>query len=275
MRNALAILTVVVLFSSVASAQLFYPIQDIAINKAGGEQYASGETCTQARAAKYRQHFALMDFDWAAIEAAGLAYAAPVYTLSMVTAPLTAAGDSLEGRSARILISANNTPTVVADGNCQFTNFSWTAPDVNPATTSQYSQTLAMDDPLNPGNWIVDPVNSVGGWPWGDFDGLRNYVGQFNPNQLVFAAPDTRGYVDLHPMWMAQIFSGVGAAGNAVVGIYTFDMGGGVTPHPENGEAYFSEAGQALSPRIDVTPEPASLLLIAVGGIGLLLRKRR
>ena len=70
MRNALAILTVVVLFSSVASAQLFYPVQDIAINKAGGEQYASGETCTQARVAKYRQHYALMNFDWAAIEAA-------------------------------------------------------------------------------------------------------------------------------------------------------------------------------------------------------------
>ena len=265
MRNALAILTVVVLFSSVASAQLFYPIQDIAINKAGGEQYASGETCTQARVAKYRQHYALMDFDWAAIEAAGLAYAAPVYTLSM-----RSADDRLDGIRARILISSNNTPLVVSDGSCQFTNFSWTNPDVNPATTSQYAQTYAMDDPDNPGNWIEDPVKSIGSWPWGDFDGPRNLVGQYNPNALTFGLNGVRTEVDLHPLWMATIFTGTAPAG-PVRGIYTFDLDNAGS----NGEAYLSEAGTADSPYIQVTPEPASLLLIAVGGIGLLLRKRR
>ena len=268
MRKALVILTVVALFSSVAPAQLFYPIQDIAINKAGGEQYASGETISAARVAKYRQHYALMNFDWAAIEAASLAYATPVYTLSMVA---VAGDDRLDTIRARILISSNNTPTVVSDGNSQFTNFCWTNPDVNPATTSQYAQTYAMDDPLNPGSWIEDPVKSIGSWPWGDFDGLRNYVGQYNPNVLVFGLGGVRVEVDLHPMWMAQIFSGVGAAGNVVRGIYTLDLDG----IGSNGEAHLSEAGTALSPMIAVTPEPASLLLIAVGGIGLLLRKRR
>ena len=266
MRKALVILTVVALFSSVASAQLFYPTRDAAINKESSEKYASGGIVTQARAAKYRQHYMLMNFDWAAIEAAGLTYADPVYTLSMKSAD-----DRLDGIRARILISENDVNTVVADGNCQFTNFSWTNPDVNPATTSQYAQTYAMDDPLNPGTWIEDPAKCIGAWPWGDFDGLRNVAGQYNALPLVFGVKGVRSDVVLNDWWVAQIFTGQGMNGNTLQGIYTFDLDGA----GNNGEAYFSEAGTADSPYIQVTPEPASLLLIAVGGIGLLLRKRR
>ena len=264
MRNALAILTVVVLFSSVAPAQMFYPIQDLAINKAGGEQYASGDLVTQCRVAKYRQHYLLMMYDWAAIEAAGAVWGPNVvYTLSMKSAD-----DRLDGIRARILISSNNTATVVADGNSQFTNFSWTNSTTVPATTSQFAQTY--EDAALPGT--PDLVQSIGSWPWGDFDGLRNYAGNYNALPLIFGLAGARTEVELEKTWfMPQIFSGTCAAGYTVQGIYTFDLDNAGS----NGEGYTSDAGTADSPYILVTPEPASLLLIAVGGIGLLLRKRR
>ena len=70
---------------------------------------------------------------------------------------------------------------------------------------------------------------------------------------------------------MAQIFSGLDMNNFVVRGIYTFD----VDNVGSNGEAYLSNAGTDLSPRIQVIPEPASLLLVAFGGVGLLLRKKR
>ena len=137
----------------------------------------------------------------------------------------------------------------------------------NPAVTSQFAQTY--QDPLDP--TIHNAATSAGAWPWGDIDAFRNTVGQYNFAPLVFGADGVRTEVDLHVTFMAQIFSGVGVQNYPVRGIYTWD----VNNVGSNGEAYLSDAGTALSPMINVTPEPASLLLVAFGGVGLLLRKKR
>ena len=267
MRKLLAILVVFCLASAVM-ADDFYPTKDTPINKAGGEQYSSGDTCTQARVAKYRQHYFLMDFDWAAIKAYADTLAAPVFELSMKA---VAGDDRLDGIPARIVISSNDVAYVESDGNSQFTNFSWTNPTVNQAVTSQYAQTIAMDDPANPGTLIVDPVASTGPWPWGDFDGMRSRAGFFDTGGITFGLGGVRVYEPLDQWFMDQIFTGLDIDNRPIVGIYTFDK----TNAGSNGEAYLSDAGQADSPFIRVTPEPATLMLVAVGGVAMLLRKRR
>ena len=279
MRKAITIVAVVALFSSMASAQMFYPTRDAAINREPTEMYASGGAMSEARPAKYRQHYFLMDFDWAAIEAAGATYASPVYLFSMVA---EVGDDRLDGIRARIVISSNDVDWVEADGNDQFLNFTWTDPTVNYAVTTQYAQTIALDNPDynpdydpeapvgSPDPYIIDDINSVGPWPWNDFDGMRNVFMQYNILPLVFGLGGVRVEVDM--FWiMPGLFSGTCVNGLPIRGIYTFDMDNA----GNNGEAYLSNAGTDLSPRIEVMPEPASLLLIAFGGVGLLLRKKR
>lgn len=263
MRKLLAILVVFCLASAVM-ADDFYPLKDTPINKAGGEQYASGDLCTQARPAKFRQHYFLMDFDWAAIKAYADTLAAPVYELSMKA---VAGDDRLDGIPARVVISSNEVAYVESDGNSQFTNFSWTNPTVNQAITSQYAQTY--EDPLVPGS--PDPLQCIGPWPWNDFDAMRSRAGFFDTGGITFGLGGVRVFEPLDEWFMDQIFSGLDIDNRPIVGIYTFDK----TNAGSNGEAYLSNAGMDDSPFIRVTPEPATLMLVAVGGVAMLLRKRR
>jgi hypothetical protein len=261
MRKALAILAVCCL-ASTAFGLDFYATRGAAINRAGGEEYASGGAMSQARIAKYRQHYHLLDFDWAAIKAYADTLAAPVYELS-----IKSADDRLNGIVARIVISSNDVDWVEGDGNSQFTNFSWTNPTVNPAVTSQYAQTY--EDALNPGN--PDLAQCIGPWPWGDFDAMRSRAGFFDTGGIVMGLAGVRSYEPLDQWFMDQIFSGLDIDNRPIHGIYTYDKNG----VGSNGEAYLSDAGQADSPFIRVTPEPATLMLVAVGGVAMLLRKKR
>jgi hypothetical protein len=253
------------LCASAALAADHYPTRDAAVNKVvGWEEYTNGGACTQARFMKGRQHYFLMDFDWAAIEADLLANPGYHAEFSMVPA-----SDASNFMWCSLQISENTVDWIEGDGPDQFTNFNWTNPTVNYALTSQYSQTIGMDD--GAGGVVVDPVNSTGAWPWGDFDGKRNVAGFRNATDITFSTSGVRVYTPLDPVWLGHLIAGTTPDGGVSVGFYTYDS----TSFFQNNEAYLSDAGMALSPMISVVPEPASMLLIGLGGIGLLLRKRR
>ncbi len=286
MRKLLAILAVVALFAVAAQADIvmdFYPTKDSGINRAGGEDYANMGAISQCRVAKFRQHYALMNFDWAAIEAFRAANMGPgitfKYEFSMVSAQ-----DGLNNVNARIVIVCNSVDWAEGDGASQFTNFNWTDPKVNAAVTSHYAQTLAMDNPAPPPPYVVDATNSTGAWPWGDMDAGRGTQWFYNPANLVFGLANVRTFVELQPWFMDDMLvkgtvwdwaNDVAAGGpnGTIRGIYTYD----VNNAGSNSEAYLSNAGTDKSPliRVTVIPEPASLALIGMGGLALLLRKRR
>jgi len=253
------------LCASVAVAGSYYPTKDSGINKVvGWEEYANMGAISSCRFMKGRQHYLLMDFDWAAIEADLLANPGYYVRFSMVPS-----SDASNYFSCSLQLSENTVDWIEGDGMSQFTNFNWTNPTTTHAVTSQRSQTIGMDD--GAGGVIFDDPNSLGPWPWGDFDGKRNRLGYRNAYSLTFSTAGIRAYTVLHAGWVKYLFDGNTPDGGPSVGFYTYDS----VNFFKNNEAYTSDAGQALSPRIDVMPEPASMLLIGLGGIGLLLRKRR
>lgn len=292
MKKLLVMVAAVSLCATVAWGEVryleFYPTKDAGINKAygswGSETWTNMGAISQCRVMKSRQHFLLMDFDWAEIEAF-VATAGPgerpIYQFSMVQV-----GSSLQNLFCRLVISEqNDVDWVEGDGASQFTEFNWTDPDLNPAVTGQRAQSYGK---LNPGDpeadppidpyWEPDLDKSVGAWPWGDFDGKRARTGTtgdpfWNSKVLQFKYDcNNRNWTYLDAVFMGYLLAGTTPDNGVARGFYTYDIGG----FGSNGEAYTSDAGLALSPMIRVTlPEPATLLLIGLGGVGLLLRKRR
>jgi hypothetical protein len=261
MRNLLVMAVAVSLCAS-AWAGSYYPTRDAGINRAGGEQYANMGVMTQVRVAKGRQHYLLMDFDWAAIKAEVDATPGAWAELSVVNAD-----DQFVGAFCRVVMSGTDTVDwIEGDGASAFANFNWTNPTQVAAVTSHAPQTLS--DGLDP----AGPIPAANDWPWNDFDGRRDQDGFKNTTLLVFAAAGVRtpGCV-LDADILASLASGVTPHGDAACGLYTYDSG----TYWLNGEVYTREAGTDLSPRIDVVPEPATMLLIGLGGAALLLRKRR
>lgn len=271
MSKGLAILAVLGLSTWVAPAdevvEVFYPTRDASITRALREEYASGGILTQCRIVVSRQHFLLMDFDWAAMKAFVDSY--PGWTATFELG-LTPSDDRLGDYpvTARIVMIGNDVDWVEGDGNSQFTNFCWTDPTVNPAVTGQYAQTY--EDPLNPGN--PDLARCIGPWPGGDFDAFRNTSGYYDSGGIVFGPYGVRAWEPLDGWFMDQIFSGFDIDGRPIRGIYTYDSDSMLI----SGEAYTSDAGQDKSPVIRVTlvPEPGALALLGIGGLALLRRKR-
>ena len=270
MRKALAILVVFSLVSAAPAdevVEIFYPTRDSGINQViGWEEYTSAGAVTQCRIVKGRQHFLLMDFDWAGIKAFADGYPGWTATYELGLTPT----DNRLGDypvTARIVMIGNDVDWVEGNGADQYTNFDWTNPTVNPAVTSQYAQTY--EDPLNPGS--PDLARCIGPWPGGSFDAFRATSSYYDTGGIVFGPTHVRAWDTLDGWFMDQIFSGYDPQGYPIRGIYTYDRDNMFI----SGEAYTSDAGQDLSPVIRVTlvPEPASALLLALG-ICAMLRRR-
>src|SRR5690606_14306000 len=90
------------LLPSLALATDYYPTKDVALNGTGGENYNNGGAAPFARAAKFRQHSVLMDFDWVAIANEIVNDGRPLQSVQL---RLSEAFNSLEGAQFGIMSS--------------------------------------------------------------------------------------------------------------------------------------------------------------------------
>jgi len=162
------------------------------------------------------------------------------------------------------------------DGNNMWGTFNWT----EGTGASTYNHSSAV---YTTAGGTAPPAH-VGSVPWTDAGGTpRNNVADPNlwpiRNANDFISPaDRDGWaanpydicVELDPaFWMDLIYEGDNR------GIILWDLEN--LPHPdENWQVYMKDQDNQPNPHLLVhIPEPASMLLIAVGGVGALLRRRR
>jgi hypothetical protein len=235
----------------------FHSVKDAGVLKAGGEEWSNAGGASAVRPMKGRQHFLAMDFNWTDVEAFIAANPLePGWTMKVELRLVAAFNDDLMGMDCRLVLIENETVWTEGDGPHNYANFNWSA-QADPAITSKYAQTN-LDG------------TGTGPWPWGDFDGKRNVAGQYNFYELTWNAANVPSWVELDPIFFGKLRP---PTTDNYHGLYTYD----VDSNWSNGMCYTRDQNSTVDPMLRITfiPEPASLLLIGLGGVGVLLRKKR
>ena len=260
MRKSLAILAVVALCSSAAWADMaavgeFHSVKDAGILRHSAESWSQAGGASAVRCAKGRQHYLAVDFNWTDVEAFIAANPLEAGWSMKVELRLVATDDQLLNTTCKLVLIENEVIWAEGDGPHNYANFNWTQ---DPAITSHYAQTN------------LDGTGS-GPWPWGNFDGKRNVAGQSNFYDMTFAAGGQPSWCELDPLFFGKLRP-LAPADN-FQGLYTWDNLDNAT----NGMVYTRDQNSSVDPMLRITfiPEPASLLLIGLGGVGVLLRKKR
>ena len=284
MRNALVIFAAVALVVSIGVAA---PVMDFNVIKDTGNDHGSRNANAGAagtvRGAKnpWMEDTSYYDWDTAAIEDfinanGGVGMIAKVEFYLM---PVTCPGQGTNvGINVFALQSGND--WAEGDGGSIWPAFNWSGPG-GPAATynnaqgywrwndagtpADTSDDFKEDDPTQTLPW----TNPVGGAAVGgvDHSSLRPIQ-----NSLDWDPGDVGGVyygVVLDPAVYLDIIQ------NPLNrGIILWDLLD--APHPdENWQANMRESGLPAYLRVTMVPEPASLLLIGLGGLGVLLRKKR
>lgn len=270
---------------SVASLALGAPSMDFPatkdtgmdMNNANGNAGAAG--MVRGAKATWRENSSWYDFNTTEIEA----YIAANGGMGMVQkveffirpATLWARPDDTTGIKVFGIQSQND--WAEGDGGSIWNNYNWTEGSL--AATVNYAQ----HDYTTVGG-TLPPADGPGCVPWVDVGGTQRTIRDSqmwpiqNANDFISpadragwaAAPYDIGVV-LDPAMVADLLTN--PLNRGIILWELVDLG-----HPdENWQVYMRDQGNQPDPYIRVTliPEPASMLLIAVGGVGALLRRRR
>jgi hypothetical protein len=284
MRKALAFLAVV----SVASLALGAPSMDFPVTKDAGMDMnspnANSGAAGQVRGAKATWWEDCSFYDWNTTEIE--AYIAANGGMGMVAKveffirPVALwARDETDPVNIGIGVYGLHSQNDWAegDGTSIWNNYNWTEGTM--AATRNYAQ----HDYTTAGG-TLPPADTVACVPWVEpggnpvelrdtrLRGIQNAVDFISPADRAgwAAAPYDIG-VQLDPAMVNDLLTN---PINRGIILFEYDDLG----HPdENWQVYMRDQGNQPDPYIRVTlvPEPASMLLIAVGGVGALLRRRR
>lgn len=285
MRNALVLFTVVALVASVAIAA---PVEEFIVTKDTGNDQNSGNANAGAaqavRGAKnpWKEDTSYYDWensqeisDW--IDANG--GRAMVQKVEFCIRPVTLWGrhdpdpDTVGIHVYGLQLTVD---WAEGDGTSIWPAFNWTKR--GPAATFNHCQSFYDDVDDTPASG--DEVLGLDAIQWTDKDGIaRGNVADSNlwpirnANDLIAPVQWDSGYVcvELDPAFWEDILDN-----ELNRGIILWDMED--CPHPdENWQVYMKEQGAGYEPLLKVTmiPEPASLALLAIGGVAALIRRKR
>jgi hypothetical protein len=280
MKKALAFVCVLGFVASAAVADVFNATKDNSVLGHSTERLINHGGRGADRVAKWTQHLMAVDFDTAAIkafEAANPLGPGEYYQAELFLMPSGGWPPAPTTRTVGIRTLNSDSDWAEGDGS-NWSDYNWS----EPAGGSIYAYAEAhwrMNDNGTPADTTddfkeIDPATSV---PWKQEDGtpVSNYPSlpaNFT-NSVDFAASDADHGSYVGVVLDAVVYDDlVNNAKNRGLRTYQTDSS------YNNSSVYFREqSGGANTPYLEVTvvPEPFSLALLGLGGLGLLIRRKR
>ena len=277
MKKALAFVAVLGLVGSAAVADIFNTTKDNSVLGHSAERLLNCGATSNNRVAKWSQHLMVLDFDTAAMKA--FETANPLGAGQYYQAELFLRVYSGWGATPRnVGLGTLNVGVDWAEGDGNWGNYGWSAG--TGASIYAYAEaywqvndngttTCTGDDFTE-----IDPTLSV---PWKNEAGtaVSNLpslpINLTNSVNFVASSADHGSYVGV--VLDAAVYDDL--VNNSLNrGLRTFH----IDDHDNNSKVAFREqSGGAQTPYIELTvvPEPFSLALLGLGGLGLLIRRKR